>query len=505
MKEKRKNGLNSMQKSIFFKYLLTFVLIIVISFSVLSLIFTTMIREYSASDKDDRLLECTTAISAHIEEYGATDMQAYIDGPGNLGSIHSLVSVFQEINILLCDERGRILLRTHSDAEYQGGGDIDSIRLSALKPIGEEGAHTFYYSVSIDSGAPQRTYATAVYRGDTLIGYVFAVRSTAIEDALVGAMRSATFTSTVWVILATVIAVYFITERMMRPLREITHASKTYAKGDFSKRVQIYGDDEIAELGQSFNHRADELEKLDVMRASFLANVSHDLRTPMTTIAGFIDGINSGAIPPEKHAHYLNIISAEVHRLSRLVTELLDISRLESGERKFVFSDFDIAEMARIILISFEQRIEDKHLDVVFDSADSVTVFADKDAIYQVLYNLCHNAIKFADEGGVLRISIVTDDADRNVIVRVYDEGQVIADEDIPFVFDRFYKTDKSRGLDKSGVGLGLYICKTIMDAHKETIGVRMLEENGAHGCEFSFTLKQGTAPARKTSIVEET
>ncbi len=492
-----------MRKSIFFKYLLTFVLIIALSFSVLTLIFTTMIREYSASDKDDRLLESTTAIAAHIEEYGATGMQAYIDEPGTLGGISSIVTVFHDIHILLCDEQGRILFRTQSGAEHMRGDDLGTIRLSALKPLGSSLPHTYYYSVAVDAGASQRTYATQVFCGERAIGYVLAVRSTVVEDALVGAMRRATFTSTVWVILAAVIAVYFITERMMRPLREITHASKVYAKGDFSTRVQIYGDDEIAELGKSFNHMADELEKLDVMRTSFLANVSHDLRTPMTTIAGFIDGINSGAIPAERHAHYLNIISVEVHRLSRLVGELLDISRLESGERKFVFSDFDIAEMARIILISFEQRIEDKQLQVAFDSEDSVIVFADKDAVHQVLYNLCHNAIKFADEGGVFRIRIKRE-ADHAVTVCVYDQGQVIAEEDLPFVFDRFYKTDKSRGLDKSGVGLGLYICKTIIDAHKEHIGVRMPEENGVVGCEFFFTLKQGTAPTRKPQSIEE-
>jgi signal transduction histidine kinase len=169
------------------------------------------------------------------------------------------------------------------------------------------------------------------------------------------------------------------------------------------------------------------------------------------------------------------------------VSEILDISRLESGERQFNFVEFDIAEVSRLILISFEQKIEEKQLDVEFVSEDSVFVVADKDSIYQVMYNLCHNAIKFARVNGKFRIEIETKE-NNMVRISVFDEGQPIAEEDLPFVFDRFYKTDKSRGLDKSGVGLGLYICKTLIDAHGEEIKL----ETHDNGCEFSFTVKEG-------------
>ena len=195
----------------------------------------------------------------------------------------------------------------------------------------------------------------------------------------------------------------------------------------------------------------------------------------------------SGAIPPEKHEYYLGIISSEVHRLSRLVADLLDISRLESGEKKFNFISFDIAEMARIILISFEQKISEKRLDVVFETdEDSIFAIGDKDAIHQVLYNLMHNAIKFSRADGKLAISI-TQFTNERIKVSVYDDGQAISKEDLTLVFDRFYKTDKSRGLDKSGVGLGLYICKTIIEAHGEEIHAESPNENGA---EFWFTLE---------------
>jgi signal transduction histidine kinase len=288
--------------------------------------------------------------------------------------------------------------------------------------------------------------------------------------------------------IAAIIAIYFITERIIHPLKNMTTASKKFAKGDFSSRVRVYGNDEVAELGNAFNNMADSLESLEKMRKSFLASISHDLRTPMTTISGFIDGINSGAIPPEKHEYYLGIISAEVHRLSRLVSMLLDISRLESGDRKFNFTSFDVSEVARLVLISFEQKIEDKKLDVEFVAPDGkMLVVADKDAIHQVIYNLCHNAIKFANDSGKFKIQIEPAE-NKKVKISVFDEGQIISNEEFQMIFKQFYKTDKSRGLDKSGVGLGLYICKTIIDAHGETITVDSREN---FGTEFSFTLKQ--------------
>jgi signal transduction histidine kinase len=212
----------------------------------------------------------------------------------------------------------------------------------------------------------------------------------------------------------------------------------------------------------------------------------------MTTIAGFIEGITSGAIPPEQHGHYLGIVSSEVHRLSRLVSQLLDLSRYESGDRKLSFVDFDVAEVARLVIISFEKTLDEKKLNVEFESDDSVYVHADKDAIYQVVYNLCHNAIKFSREGGTFRVTIERIGS-KKIRFSVYDEGQTVSKEDAVHIFDRFYKTDKSRGLDKTGVGLGLYICKTVIDGHGEEIALLPHEE----GCEFWFTLKEGEAVSK--------
>jgi signal transduction histidine kinase len=221
----------------------------------------------------------------------------------------------------------------------------------------------------------------------------------------------------------------------------------------------------------------------------------------MTTIAGFIDGILDGVIPPEKEEHYLRVVSEEVRRLSRLVTALLDVSRLQAGDRKFDMKPFDICEMGRQILISFEKKIDEKHLDVEFIcDEDRMFVLADRDAIHQILYNICDNAVKFAREKGKLRMSFTWSGGDsgknRKAVVKVFNQGQGIPPEDLPFVFERFYKSDKSRSLDKSGVGLGMFISKTIIEAHKETISVS--SEYG-QSCEFTFTLARTAPPAPKS------
>ena len=496
-----------MFKSTFAKYLMAFVLIILISFIMLSGLITTMIKSYVNKEKESSLLATSEAIVSGIRDAENLDnsellLQRYI--------ISTLLKMDSELQVMITDENGRILLTTLTDLvdDEQNripdiSHDYESINLGHFDVISSEDGGSYLVHYGNLGGIVEESYiacAEEISSNDAVHGYVICLSSTEKEDHLIGITRRAVINSSAWVMLAAVIAIYFITERIIHPLKNMTKAAKQFAKGDFESRVTVNGEDEVSELGRAFNHMAESLENLEKMRNSFLASVSHDLRTPMTTIAGFIDGITSGAIPPEKHEYYLNIISVEVHRLSRLVSELLDISRLESGDRKLEFVDFDVAEVARLILISFESKIDEKRLDVEFDvEEDSMFARADKDAVYQVLYNLCHNAIKFSCEGGRFRIGMSKRGG--KIEVRVFNDGQLIPEEDIPMIFERFYKSDKSRGLDKSGVGLGLYICKTIIDAHGENISV---ESREGFGTEFTFTLKLGESIRRKSATQDK-
>ena len=273
--------------------------------------------------------------------------------------------------------------------------------------------------------------------------------------------------------------------RMTRPLKEMAEAVRKFGHGEYDTRVECQGRcDEVGELAEAFNAMADNISQSEVRRSEFVANISHELKTPMTTIAGFADGILDGTIPAAREQEYLKVISAETRRLSRLVRRMLDLSRLQSTEHVTAQEQFDISEVLLRVLVSLETKINGKHLDVDTQlPEDAVRVWGDPDAITQVCYNLLDNAIKFSYEESALGIGIVCRAGKAYVSIR--NHGDTIPPEELPLVFDRFHKTDHSRSEDREGVGLGLYIVQTILNSHKENITVT--SENGV--TEFTFTL----------------
>ena len=290
------------------------------------------------------------------------------------------------------------------------------------------------------------------------------------------------------VIMFSLVFVFAYSTRMARPLDEIAAASRKFARGDFSVRVRQVDDpeDEMGALIDSFNKMADSLEKADARRGEFIANVSHELRTPMTTIAGFADGILDGTIPQDQADKYLVSIRDETRRLSRLVRDMLDVSQMKAGTMDTgKYSKFDLIELVLQTLLSFENRATKKNLDVDPQLPENnIMVFADKDAITRVIYNLLDNAVKFAKPGSCLVIRVYKEG--EKAYFSVKDEGETIPADDLPFIFDRFHKSDRSRSMDKDGVGLGLYLVKTIINSHDEDIAVK--SEDGM--TEFVFTLK---------------
>ena len=243
--------------------------------------------------------------------------------------------------------------------------------------------------------------------------------------------------------------------------------------------------DEMGELAVAFNHMADSLATGESSSRSFIANVSHELKTPMTTISGFIDGILDGTIPPEKQEHYLKIVSSEVKRLSRLVKSMLNLSRIDSGELRLRPATFDINQTVLDAMLSFEKPIEDKKLEVRgLEDSVSIKVDGDPDMIHQVVYNLIENAVKFTNEGGYIEVR--TEDLKDRVVVHIKNSGEGIAPDEITRIFQRFYKTDKSRSKDKTGMGLGLYIVRTIIKLHGGEITVSSIQGEFS---EFSFWL----------------
>ena len=272
---------------------------------------------------------------------------------------------------------------------------------------------------------------------------------------------------------------------LVRPLRDMASAARSFGDGNFSRRVPITGDDEIGQLAIAFNNMASSLATSESVRRNFIANVSHELKTPMTTIAGFIDGILDGTIPQEKQRYYLQIVSDEVKRLSRLVRTMLDLSRIDSGELHLRPARFDITQTIFSALLSFERPIEEKRLEIRgLEDAESLFVDGDPDMIHQVMYNLIENAVKFTNEGGYIQIGVI--DCENRTVVRVRNSGPGIPADEVSLIFDRFYKTDKSRSKDKTGMGLGLYIVRTIIRLHGGEITASSVENEY---CQFEFWL----------------
>lgn len=287
------------------------------------------------------------------------------------------------------------------------------------------------------------------------------------------------------------IIVYISTYRSAKPLRQMAEAVKQYANGDFSTRVNVPSSSrsknptEIEELAYAFNSMAQDLSALEMSRRNFVSNVSHELKTPMTTIGGFIDGILDGTITGEEEKKYLRIVSDEVKRLSRLVTGMLNMSRLEAGKMELKPTTFDLSEMLFTTLLSFEQILENKNVDVRgLEEMKPLEIVADKDLINQVIYNLVDNAAKFTPEQGYIEIRM-KDDGEK-AIVGIRNSGRGIPADEIENVFERFYKTDKSRSYDTKSAGVGLYLVKTIVEIHGGHIVCR--SEEGKY-TEFIFSL----------------
>ena len=325
-------------------------------------------------------------------------------------------------------------------------------------------------------------------RDGAVLGHVFVTNDTKnIMSGWSAFLAVATVVVVVVLCLSLAVSLMY-SKRMARPLDEIASASRKFARGDFSVRVQQEYDptDEMGALIDSFNKMADSMERAEARRSEFIANISHELRTPMTTIAGFADGILDGTIPKEQETKYLQSIRDETRRLSRLVRDMLDVSQMRArAQDPSKRTVFDLTELVLQTLLSFESRATRKNLDVDPQLPDNhIMVIAEKDAITQVIYNLLDNAVKFAAVGSCLTLRLYKDSGKAYVSVKDY--GETIPQEDLPYVFDRFHKSDRSRSLDKDGVGLGLYLVKSIINSHDEDIVVR--SEDGM--TEFVFTLK---------------
>lgn len=310
--------------------------------------------------------------------------------------------------------------------------------------------------------------------------------------------------SAVLVLLVSVVLSYALSKLISMPIKSIRTSAKAFARGELDARVgteaTASGISEISELASTFNDMAEKLEKAEDTRKAFISDVSHELRTPMTTISGFVNGILDDTIPEEKQKEYLMIVDSEVHRLSRLVNTFLDINRIQSGKVVMQKQNFDINEAIRLTIIGLGSRIEEKNIRVSLEfENESCYVLADPDSIKRVLTNLLDNAVKFTDANGV--ISVFVTHKGHEVFVSVENTGCGIPEEQRSMIFERLYKVDQSRSMNREGTGIGLYLVKNIIQAHGKRIKVESVEGEYA---KFTFNLDRGKVPGKREENVRE-
>ena len=444
--------------------------------------FQVLVREYLTDQAMEGLKNDGNAISALASAYyteGSLDQEDFLV---NL----SFVSQVSEADSVICDSNGRLVLcsRAPFGCSHQGL----TVSQDFLNQVFTTGCVTT--SGIIEGLYEEQRFITAVPITDQYHRGVGIVIVSTPMDQVTQILQKISDTYlfiSVLVALLAFLGMSVLARSNSRPLRDMAKAANAFGHGQLDARVQVdpRSPDEVQYLALAFNNMASSLQQSEYQRQEFVANVSHELKTPMTTISGFVDGMLDGTIPPERHSHYMQMVSNETKRLSRLVRSMLDISRLQDQdipeEKK---SRFDLQELVGQTLITFEQKIDAKKLNVDVDFPSHPTfTHAGADYITQVIYNLLDNAVKFCPQEGTLGVKIKA--GTQKLYVSVSNTGETIPANELPLVFDRFHKLDKSRSQNREGWGLGLYIVKTIIMRHGEDISVT--SQNGV--TTFTFTL----------------
>ena len=486
-----------MQKSLFGKYLRVTMVIVLASFIVLGSVMMLAFSQYAKNDKRKLLTQSASSMASITSSVDITNNGA----PELLKIFVRTFSLNIDADIFVTDLEGNVLFGAYANSTSNIGANFTpQTKISAdIVKCASEGSYTGdgrkngiydtpYYVVGVPLYSVAETSSSEAGGENSTrvpVGAVFAAMNAAsLTEYQFAALQMFLIAAAAAFILAFVVVGLF-SYRLVKPLRQMSAAAKSFGDGDFSIRVPVTSNDEIGQLATAFNNMADSLSGSESMNRSFVANVSHELKTPMTTIAGFIDGILDGTIPPDMQNHYLQLVSEETGRLARLIQNMLDLSKLESGEYQVNARMFNIWETLTGVALSAEQRINDGMIDIDGLTMDEkVLVYADPDLIHQVAYNLLDNAIKFTPAGRTIRFGV--ERLGPEVEVSIWNSGQGISPEALPYVFQRFYKEDQSRGLHARGAGLGLNICKVLVNLSGGQIRV---ESKQGEWCRFVFTL----------------
>lgn len=467
-----------MRKTLYLKFVLAYFIFGVFGFIIITTFVSSMTREHLIHEKAESLYSEATLIAntyaggLYTSETSLETVKIQLDS----------LAVYMESIIRIINPSGRLVLDTSSPLNVE-----EVVVIENFDPTVTSGSYytinNFFESFSTDVlsvFAP----ITSNYK---VKGYVVIHCDMAnIENSCNSLLNISYITLMILFLLSLIILIFF-TEIVYIPLRKITYATEQYAAGNMHYEFQIESEDEIGYLASCLNYMASEIARSEDDQKKFVANVSHDFRSPLTSIRGYLEAMLDGTIPPELYQKYLGIVLNETERLTKLTNSLLTLNNLNTRGLLLDKSDFDINEIIRKTSASFEGTCRKKNISIeLVLTADILYVNADMDKIQQVLYNLLDNAIKFSHQNSIIKIE--TSQKKNKLFVSVKDTGIGIPKEDLKLIWDRFYKSDLSRGKDKKGTGLGLSIVKEIIYSHGENINVI---STPGEGSEFIFSLAQ--------------
>lgn len=479
----------SSRKSLFKKYFFNSILLSLISFLILGAMLLFLFSGYWKNEEGAILNKSATNISDITAQtiYKHNNTFSII----NSSTIQLFLDTFasnNDIGIIITDLDGNIVMSSRNI--YDSENTLTSIPSDI---VNYALYNKNYFTDSNFGGMTSDNYYIAGvplfytdYGVNTPIGTVLTLCNTSGVSNLVFKILDVFLISALVALIWAFIASWISSSKMTKPLKDMSDVVTKFGDGDFSARTKVYSNDEIGQLAQTFNEMADSLENFESVRRSFVSNLSHELRTPMTTISGFIDGILDGTVPQERQSYYLQIVSDEIKRLSRLVKSMRNLSKLDNEEISVNKVKFNIKDSILNIITMFNSVLEEKDIQIqgLDDINDNTILYADYDMIFQVIYNLFENATKFTNKNGYIKFGIKQKDDSMSIMIK--NSGIGVPYKDMPMIFDKFYKVDKSRSLDVKGMGLGLYITKTIVELHNGTISVQSIPNEY---CEFDMEL----------------
>ncbi|WP_298842000.1 sensor histidine kinase [Clostridium sp.] len=465
------------KKGLFFKMLATYTIIISMSLIIIASFLSYWFQNYFFDQRKEQFLDKSYMIQGIAMKYMEGDATSQ-----QVNDIITIISKYIKSDIWLTDSIGYVYAVSNKEHKEFMGKQVFGEELKQLR-LGHTFEITGPYAGIFDKTV--RVYGTPIMTEEgSFKGSIILYNSIDEISSPLKRVYEIIWISAIFAIIFSCIVIYYFSQKIIiKPLAEINSVARKISNGDVNKRVYLKSNDEIGELAQTFNFMADSVEKNEKNRREFISNVSHEIRSPITSIKGFIGGILDGVIPEEKEKYYLSIAYEEIQRLTRLVNDLLDMSAIEAGEFSLKIIKVDINEIIRLTVIKNETKIKEKRasVDVCFEE-DNLFVAGDKDRLVQVITNLLDNSIKYVNEGGKIKISSKT--KGRKAFISVFNDGPQIAEEDLLHIWDRFYKADKARTA-KDSTGLGLAIVRNIITQLQEDIWV----ENKDKGVYFTFTL----------------